>query len=1040
MLGIIGGVAAVPYFYRRVDEEIGRRLEECFAQHYPGLKVTIGSAELVEHEGIKVRDLAITEPGAEGPRAELLHVEELFLRCHTTVQELLYQEPTVTHVTVRRPVLRITRRRDGVWSVSRLFPPPQLSDHPPEVTVEDGTIEIFDPLRIPCSTLTLRDFCMTLGRPVGAPDAGGAVRETRSVQGSLTGDHFRRVEFRGAVDARGPSFSLSCDVEGLEISPELRRALPSPICGNLPPCGELRGESNLSFRVVHDPGRKPAYWFQVAGQFRRGRLDDPRLPHPLTEICTKFRADNGGVALEELTARMNQARLQIAHLRTGFEVDSPLSLQAEIQKLELDRQLLGALPDALQAAWYKFLPDGQVDADVRLEYDGRTWRPELSMRCQDLSFTYYKFPYRFNRGNGRLDLKDDRLTLSMTARGGGQPISMQAEILQPLGDATGTFEAWGKEIPLDEAMIHALPEKSRKVVQSLDPHGAVDFYYHSRRRIAGEPPQKHLNLKMNGCSIHFNKFPYLINNVRGNLVMTNHQWTFSDLEGYNGAARITGSGSLAPTLDGNQLVLKLEGKDVPLGPELHRALPPNIQVVWDGLQPSGVVDLGANISYLSEQKRLSLEVSVRPQSDTASITPVRFPYRLEKLQGTLLYRDGQFTLRGVTAEHGPVKIAAEGEGDFQPDGQWTLRLAGLTVRGLPFDRDLIQALPERMKKTVLTLDPRGPINLSGSLDFFHRGPSNEPLQSAWNVRIDLLQESLRAGVLLENVSGAVFLRGGFDGRHASGRGELALDSLHYKNYQFTQIRGPLWIDDDRVLLGRPVDDPRQSNPPPPANPPQTPRSLSAQLFGGTLLADGRVTLGSQPRYAFGASLSHASLGRCALEVMDGRQKLRGDIMATLSLQGAGATRNALSGGGKIHLSDADVYELPVMISLLKILNFSPPDRNAFSTASIDYRIEGEHIYFDAIDFNGDAISLEGKGDMDWQSNIRLNFHTMVGRGDVKIPFINEVREVLTGAGRGIMQIQVDGTLQNPQTRQVALPAVNQALQQLQSRREERKNQ
>jgi len=47
-------------------------------------------------------------------------------------------------VTIRRPTLRVTRRADGGWSAAKLLPPPQFGDRPPEVTIENGTIEIFD--------------------------------------------------------------------------------------------------------------------------------------------------------------------------------------------------------------------------------------------------------------------------------------------------------------------------------------------------------------------------------------------------------------------------------------------------------------------------------------------------------------------------------------------------------------------------------------------------------------------------------------------------------------------------------------------------------------------------------------------------------------------------------------------------------------------------------------------------------------------------------------------------------------------------------
>jgi len=156
--------------------------------------------------------------------------------------------------------------------------------------------------------------------------------------------------------------------------------------------------------------------------------------------------------------------------------------------------------------------------------------------------------------------------------------------------------------------------------------------------------------------------------------------------------------------------------------------------------------------------------------------------------------------------------------------------------------------------------------------------------------------------------------------------------------------------------------------------------------------------------------------------------LQGKIMANVELHGVGTSRNALSGRGSLALSDADIYELPVMISLLKILSIRAPDRNAFSTAGMDYEIRGEHIYLNRIDFNGDAISLHGKGEMDFQSNINLSFNTTVGRGELDLPII---KQIYRGASQQILQIHVGRTLQNPEIRKEPFPVVNQALQQLQ---------
>ena len=88
------------------------------------------------------------------------------------------------------------------------------------------------------------------------------------------------------------------------------------------------------------------------------------------------------------------------------------------------------------------------------------------------------------------------------------------------------------------------------------------------------------------------------------------------------------------------------------------------------------------------------------------------------------------------------------------------------------------------------------------------------------------------------------------------------------------------------------------------------------------------------------------------------QQLRGKMRATVDLWGVGHDVRSLGGRGRVELHDADIYELPVMISLLKILSIREPDRSAFSESDFDFTVEGPRVFFNPINFNGDAISLE----------------------------------------------------------------------------------
>jgi hypothetical protein len=1037
VLGVIGVAAAVPFLYRRVDEQIRSRVEAQIAQHYVGLKVSIRSAELVEGEGIKVRDLVIVEPGADGPHPELLHAEELLLGYQGDLKELITDsvqgEPQFTQITLRRPTFRITRRPDGSFSTAKLLPLPKFDDRPIQTRIENAVIEIFDPLKNPSSTLTFRDVNCVLS-PLGADQPPATTPHARKLEGTLRGDHLRRAEFEGVVDLKQQVCTIGGVVEGLDISPELRDSLPEPWAAKLAGLEGLRGQGEWTFRVGYNAAAASPLQYQLTGRIARGRIDDARLPHPLTDLRATVHLDNDGLRVEELVGRINQATVR-AKGQAGFAPESPRHLDAEIRQLELDRRLLAVLPQSLQEQWHKYRPAGLIDADVRVSFDGQTWQPDLTVRCLNVSFTHYKFPYRLEEGKGTLTLKDDLLTLHLTAYSGTEPLRLDGEWLHPMTGPVGYLEARGDAVPLDSKLLAALPEETRLVVQALNPRGALNCYARLWRDAPEQPLHKHLLIVADRCSIQWEKFPYPLRNICGTLEMFDDSWTFRNLEGFNDTGRIVCQGHLTPTLQGKELYLHLTGSDVPLNEVLRDALRPNERQVWDVLRPRGAVDLKkAEVRYLSEQKQLSVDLRAELQEESSSIEPIHFPYRMEKLGGVLHYRNGHVTLEHFTAWHGPVKITAGGTCDFPPDGKWHLRLAPLSVDRLRLDRDhdLIQALPGRLKKVLLELKPGGPINLAGSFDLEPGPYVGDPVRSWWDVQLGFHQGSMDCGLKLANIHGSMRLTGGFDGRQFQSRGELDINSLNYKDYQFTQVLGPIWIDDQRVLLGTWVA--RRQDDGPAGAPPRTaeqPRPITANLFGGTLYGSGWVALGAEPRYAVHADLAQADLARCAQEVTAGRQNLRGVIAATIDLHGSGHSCNAMGGQGSVWLRDADIYELPLMIALLKILSIRPPDQKAFSTSDVDFRIQGEHIYFNRIDFRGDAISLLGEGEMDFQQAIKLTFHAIVGRGDVNVPLL---KELFTGASRQIMLIHVGNTLQNPETIKEPFPGVNHALQQLQGER------
>ncbi len=1034
LLGAIGGAAAiVPYYYRRVDREMRAEVQRRLAERFPNLHVAVGEVDFLEGEGIRVRDLRLFDPGAEAGQAELLHVDELVLHSQQELKELIEGELHITNITLRRPVLRAVRRNDESWGIEKLLSHRPHHEPPVETWVESGTVEIRDPLGAPYGLLVLRDVNLAItpheGQQIQTPAEQPAPRRVYKFQGRFKADQVRSVELDGLFDGDTQQLTLGGKAQGLELSSALLAALPIRLGEQVTIPAGLRAHADVQFFLEGYLGSERPWRYSVSGQLFDGRLDDNRLPHPVTDIRAVFRADNLGLVVEELAANSNQATVRLSARLAGLRADSPKRIEADIRQLELDRRVLSVLPESLQDQWHKYRPAGAVDVRAVLEFDGYRWRHDVTVRSMNLSFAHYKFPYRLEEAQGTITYRDDFLQANLLAFSGAQPVQLEAHWRDPTGFPVGWVEVRADDIQIDAKLLAALPEKTRKLVQALNARGQMHCYVRMWRSQPDGPMHKHVLLTPNGCSVQYERFPYPIQNIRGVLEMIDDAWSFRNLEGFNGKARITGQGHLRATLEGNELLLNLSGAEVQLDEQLRDALRPNEQQVWHMLRPRGACNLSAEVRYVVEKQHLSVAVRAETLPETTSIEPAHFPYRMDKLHALLEYRDGKLTIDRLRAEHGAVRILTSGNGQFHPDGRWRLALEGLAVDRLRLDRDLIQALPERLKRPLLEISPSGPVSLSGSFQMSSGQRPGEPVQYAWDLRLGLVAASADCGVKLENIHGSIALAGRFDGYNFYSLGELSIDSLSYKDLQFTHVMGPIWIDDQQVLLGgwvaRRHNELLADQTP---RPPQRPRPITARLFGGLVEGDCWATFSPEPRFGLRARLTNADLAICSREVLAGQQQLRGFLIGELELRGNMRSTNSLSGRGHLQLGDGDVYELPLMIALLKLLAVRKPDRNTFSNANMDFRIEGEHIYFDRVNFHGDALSLLGKGEMDFQQNIRLTFHAAVGRGQLNLPVL---RELFAGASQQIMLIHVTGTLQNPEMKKEAFPGVNQAIQQLQ---------
>ena len=117
----------------------------------------------------------------------------------------------------------------------------------------------------------------------------------------------------------------------------------------------------------------------------------------------------------------------------------------------------------------------------------------------------------------------------------------------------------------------------------------------------------------------------------------------------------------------------------------------------------------------------------------------------------------------------------------------------------------------------------------------------------------------------------------------------------------------------------------------------------------------------------------------------------------------------------------------MIVALFNVLRIKEPDRTAFDKATMSFAVRGENFDIKPIELNGDAISLIGEGTIDLDSNVDLNFYSLIGRNGFEIPIITDLYKA---GSKQVWWIKVAGTLQDPVTEHEVLPGLNDSLKML----------
>ncbi|MBR5711913.1 MAG: hypothetical protein IKX40_14250 [Thermoguttaceae bacterium] len=1066
IISLIGLSALVilPLFILNINTLIRSNALTQLQEQFPNAVVNLQSAEFIRGHGVRLRGLRIrfpksafinsetnpvkeselVLPNSKSGLYDFVTVEEMYIATKQSIKDLLMNGLSIERVQLRNADIVLYPVDKERWNYQYLHFTAAKKRAPfREVELNDVDCHIRD-YRREEAIYELRDIKakMTLKS-----------ENEYDVIGVMTGDYARSVVYSGRINLSKKQMFFETDVKQCELSDRLYNALPlealprDEIAHKLRELrliknvtGIMSSKAYFSYDSFAQQGQKLKY--RIVGEVVNGRWDWSASSEPLTNIRIKYDVSEKEANIESFSANMGAGKIQMSYRQWTYEENAPKEIAFKVESIPLSNQFLSQfpqLPEKTADIWKSIQPSGLITADARIKFDGRTWTPNVKLQCQNGALLYDKFPYPLSNLTGTIELNNQTLQINLVdssnivldgkfaipselfVKSNNAASNMDANN-SPFAKITGCFQVKARNVSISDKVVNACPEKAQELIRQFDPKGT--FNVDVRLDVQGNktPLDFVIDIALINCSGRYEQFPYPLRNVNGRLYMKNHLWTFDNLTVNTTPVKMTGSGKVNLQPDQpHDFFLNLKMTDLPVDRVLSSSMPEQNARLINELGITGSVNAQVDIAMrLDVDKNPKLQIHAVPTDKDFSLRANSFPYRLEKVSGTIEYEDGRFTIKDFTGYHNQTLVCCQVNGMVIPGVGWKAKLSKVAIDRLKIDRDLIEAIPESMRKSLTSLNLNGPLHYRGEIDLNYNGKIQTPLSAQWNGEIGVQEVSIHKGIELRGICGGITTAGYMVNGDFYSEGRLAIESALWNKIQFSNITGPYQINNNQLFLGTGAPAVLQSLYPNIPNTFQKPISsgadgkqqpLTARLFGGNFSANIVTVSGEEPRFGAYMLLQNARLEQCG-EVTQS-ERLLGKFHSSLVLSGNSDDTNSLRGKGNFQLEEADIYHLPAIVSMLKLLSVKEPSQNAFSNSEAEFVITGRRLFFSKLNFRGDAISLYGSGEMDFNKRVNLSFYTQVGKGEYAIPVVHDI---FRGVSQNVMRIRMEGPINQLQIR------------------------
>ncbi len=1007
----------------------------------------------------------VTDPYPDQGNEAILTAEDVYARFSPS--SFLLLRPRLKIIEINGFVFNARHNLDtGQWNLSalKILPLKDGADRMPSIHLRDGMLEYskiseggtkvalrtpldarfeFDPKNGKGYSFEIATAAMASG--FGKSRLTGYWKPGRvTIAGGISSVDVPELEMAWIIDLlaaeltydQDDAFSLKLTIKNLDSrrSPALQRLAlagstllekPGPFAAlqrffeQYQPRGkidvDLRASGNLN-RLSESTLAGTVYCKDVAFQHQT-------FLYPIEHLAGRIDFTERSVKLNNLIGRHGNVELSF----DGSAEDAAPGWQYEIRmrsdKMALDGDLYDALNAKQQEFWCDFSPTGFAAIDYRLSRTSPTdIHDKLTVELRGTDAVCRYFPYPLNNLSGRLSFEADKVIFSdVVSDVNDRKITVNGEIT-PDGPENLRYDISirVRNMPLDSTLEAALPARQKDLFRQFSPAGLADGDVKVSTR-TGRPLSFTADLSFKEASLKCEQLPFAVSGITATAVFTPDLITVRDFSGRHENGLIALTGQVRPVGEGGRLLydvaLKLE--QTQLNSDLIALLPRSLEKIASDLKPEGKVNASVDLHKTSLTKPPEYSIALKCLNDSVIIPSLC--YLLTDITGTLTIDANQITFDNLAATIGDdvpgngtkATMKLNGEVDFS-DQAFSSAILDLDAHGVHFDEQFARVLPLHIQPLFDKLAPDGTFDLGfENIRILRTNDGGKSIDFAGAVTLSecsfgMSGSKMRLDAVLTT-----------EGRYKSSEGltacRAALDdgTMRIKGKSFTALKANILYDP--LVRQWSTED------------------LTADWYGGKLKGKFafKQAAGQAGEYVLQTGFDNVDLKQFLSDTESRKVPenghTSGKMNGSFSVNARIGDNSSRVGACKLQINDMQVGKLSPLAKLLSVLQLTEPQDYAFDRMFVDSYIRQNGLLVKKLDLSGRDVAFYGSGQMDLQTqNVDL---ALIARGRRLATSDPSIWQSLTeGIGRGVVRMDVAGSLYDPKITTKTLPVIEETLQ------------